>query len=80
MESDIFSVKTLLGFRFEFYIADASHNHAFFKKSLLEKKISFHYTKRACISLQGVNVTQSAKEVFCKSRELLLESVYLSDS
>ena len=72
MESHIFSVKTLLGFSFEFSIA--SHNHAFFKK--------YHFTTQNVLafSLQGVNVTQSAKEVFCKSQELLLESVYLSDS
>lgn len=66
MESHIFSVKTRLGFSFEFSIA--SHNHAFFIQNVL------------AFSLQGVNVTQSAKEVFCKSQELLLESVYLSDS
>ena len=80
MESHIFSVKTLLGFSFEFSIPYASHNHAFSKKSSLEKKYHFTTQNVLAFSLQGVNVTQSAKEVFCKSQELLLESVYLSDS
>ena len=44
------------------------------------KKYHFTIENVLAFSLQGVNVTQSAKEVFCKSQELLLESVYLSDS
>ena len=73
MESHIFSVKTLLGFSFEFSIAYASHNHAFFKKNIISlQKTCLHFLCKGLMSLNLLKRSFVNLKSFCQNQFISL--------